>query len=185
MNRISLVLVFLISTLSSIGQVDRVYRVNNGKVGVGLQYQDTTYLIGSNELKFVMDYETGDVFIRIDPSTFKSGTDSVDALVYREVETEIVFKGNTGLRNLSIKDQAPIEVNINGVLSINDVERDVTLYGEIFPFMEGVSPEGIFYLYCDARLAELHLPYYFDGFPEFGCVEMIIKLNTPEAYTNN
>jgi len=179
-----LLLSILMSTcfLSMNAQDSRVYKTRDGKLGISIYYVDTLLAIGSNDLRLLIDNETRDILIAVNPNTLKTKVDSLDDMLTSGFYNDIVFKGQIGLNQVQTKGRSLQKFDVTGNLTINRHTKHIVMQGTLQHFEEGPGVESLLYLHYDINLVDFGLDKTLPGFANDGCVEILQGLLLPTSH---
>ena len=172
MKRFILILL-LFQSFASSGQTNDFNRVINGRVGISISYKDSLISIGSNDLLVFINDVTNEITIRLDPSTLKTGIDSLDAKLRSGFSQEAVFRGLIGVNNIWDKSTWEQSFELEGELTINQITQNVSLFGTLKESQQGMGISALLHLHFDPELKDYGLDQILPGFAEIGCVEML------------
>ncbi len=94
---------------------DDYYTIDGTILLTGL-YNDTGIIAKSNKVTILLDYETAEFSLYFDISTIRTGIDSLDKLLARQVGNFIEFEGNLGVEYVNTQDNGTQDFNIEGYL---------------------------------------------------------------------
>lgn len=163
----------------SLGAVraQEMHRIQYGKIGISIFYNDTLINIGSNKLIVVINDQTGGIVIRLDPTTLRTGIDSLDLRLNKGNLQEVVFKGEVDLDKLWETKDTERYFEIEGELTINGETRVVSFHGNLRESQQGMDINGLLYLHFDPLLVDFGLEAVLPQFAEHGCVEILQPLH--------
>lgn len=147
--------------------------VRPGKIGISIYYKDTLLSIGSNKLKIVIDEQSNEIVIRLEPSTLKTGIDSLDRKLQAGFLPEAVYVGTIGLDKIWETGERARSFEVEGDLNINEVKQPITMFGSIQESQQGMGINGLLYLHFDPELSAFGLNETLPDFADFGCVEIL------------
>lgn len=172
MKRLILILLLFQPFLSN-GQSNDFNRVVNGRVGISISYQDSLISVGSNDLFVFINNVTREITIRLDPSTLKTGIDSLDAKLRSGFSQEVVFRGLIRMDNIWDKSTWGQSFAVEGELTINHFTQNVSLFGSLKESQQGMGIGALLYLHFDPELKDYGLDEVLPDFSGIGCVEML------------
>jgi hypothetical protein len=136
-------------------------------------YKDTLLSIGSNKLKIVIAEQSKEIVIRLEPSTLRTGIDSLDKKLQAGFMREVVFEGTIALDKIWETDERARSFEVEGDLTINEVKQPISMSGSIQESQQGMAINGLLYLHFDPELSAFGLNETLPEFAEFGCVEIL------------
>lgn len=158
---------------TSQGQIAEMHQLTPGRIGISIYYNDTLINIGSNKLKIIIDEQTDEITIRLDPTTLHSGIDSLDRKLQHGIMPEVVFNGTIDLDKIWETGERSRTFEVEGELTLNDVTEVVSFHGAIREAQQGMGINGILYLHFDPELKDFGLDEKLPHFAEFACVEIL------------
>ncbi|NOZ48097.1 MAG: hypothetical protein GXO79_15170 [Chlorobi bacterium] len=111
---------FVIFLVTNTVKAQDFYSTKNGHLIMQTKVNEQNVKFQSHNLQVLLDYETADITIIIDPSTLKTGIDSIDSNLIKKVNNEIHFKGSLGLDYINTESHPSQEFNIEGFLECNN-----------------------------------------------------------------
>ena len=154
-------------------QMPEMHRIQHGKIGISIYYNDTLISVGSNKLVVLIDEQTRGIIIRLDPSTLTTGIDSLDAKLQKGYHEDVVFEGEIDLDNLWETEDAERSFEVEGDLTINGESQQVSLFGKLLESQQGMDINGLLYLHFDPLLIDFGLDELLPLFAEHACVEIL------------
>ncbi len=101
-------------------RIDGVFRSQTGPVLIIGLSSDTLINLESNQAIVMLNYETSELRIKIDPSSFKSGKDSLDRLISAAHLATIEFLGRINETDIRSNNYAPLDFKVEGeILNTN------------------------------------------------------------------
>lgn len=173
MKRILIVFTLVVFCIQAFGQNGTIRQVRMGKIGISIYYQDTLLTVGSNSVRLIIDDAETKMTIRLDPSTLKTGIDSLDKKLRSRIHQDVVFNGEIVTQEPWIGGDRPESFEIEGDLTIEGVTNQVNIFAKLRKGKQGMGVDGILYLHFDPELADFELDTMLSGFAEFGCVEIL------------
>ncbi|MFM1875111.1 MAG: hypothetical protein RL266_848 [Bacteroidota bacterium] len=167
---ISLLLLFWSVANAQIAQMNQL---RPGKIGISIYMDDTLINVGSTKLKVVINDQTKGIIIRLDPSTLRTGIDSLDVKLKALKWDEVVFEGEIDLDKLWQIDDVDQSFEVEGDLTVNDESQQVSMYGSLRESQQGMDVNGLLYLHFDPLLIDFGLDEVLPQFAEHACVEIL------------
>ena len=155
------------------GQVAEMNQVRPGKIGISIYYMDTLLNIGSNKLNVYVNDQTEEIVIRLNPSSLRTGIDSLDQKLRDGFMNEVVFKGSFGLSKLWETGQLPRSFEMEGEMTIEGITSSISMNGSVQQSQQGMGINGLLYLHFDPELHAFGLDEKLPEFADFGCVEIL------------
>jgi len=178
MRLLTVLLLLLIG--SATAQEAKLHVVKDGRAGVSIYYRDTLLSIGSNKVRILLDDQTKEITIRMNPSSFRTGIDSLDVKLKNGIHQDVVFRGTIGLDRLFKRDKSDQNFEVEGELELNGVVREISMNGSLRESQQGMGITSMLYLHFDPELSQFGLDEALPHFAEFGCVEILQPLSLPE-----
>lgn len=172
MRLLILGLLFLMSG-SSFAQVAEMNPLKPGRIGISIYFNDTLINIGSNKLKILINEQTDEIIIRLDPTTLHSGIDSLDRKMQSGLMQEVIFRGTIDLDKIWETNDRGRAFEVEGDLTLNDVTEIVSFHGTIRESQQGMDINGLLYLHFDPELAVFGLDEKLPHFADHACVEIL------------
>ncbi|MBI1287799.1 MAG: hypothetical protein GC178_09490 [Flavobacteriales bacterium] len=176
----TLLLVLLTSVVfSAAAQNTEGYEIRDGRIGISVYVQDTLLDFGSNKLWLFIDYHSKRIKIKVDPTTFHCGVDSLDEKLENGNFRSVTFDGVLDIDRLSVQAKAPQHFEIEGDLELNGVTQQIIMMATLSDFRQGPNIECLLYIHYDMLLRDFYLDETLPNFGESACIEMLQTLKLP------
>lgn len=175
---------FLIAFFGFIGisvsaQNTEGYEIRDGKLGISINCNDTLLTFGSNKLRTFINFTTKEIELSINPSTLRSGVDSLDLPLEEGNYYDVVFRGELMIDQITVQSKAPQQVEIHGELELNGQTRPMILQGIFRDFRQAPSVQCLLEVSFELSLTDFGLDERFPAFGKVASVEMLQTLLIP------
>jgi|GEM_PF-5058746 len=180
MKTVQFVLLLLLSHVVQ-AQDNRFFQMRDGKLGISVYVNDSLHNIGCEKVRMMIDNETMNITIAVNPSTIVTHIDSLDTKIKQTRFDDVVFRGELGIKHLATKGKSPQHFNVEGKLTLNGVIRNIEMSATLSNFQQGPDIESMLYLHYDLRLSDFELEEKLPGFAEEVCIEVLQPLLMPTS----
>jgi polyisoprenoid-binding protein YceI len=155
--------------------------MRDGKLGISVYYSDTLRNFGCDKVRMMIDNESMEVTIAVNPSTIITQIDSLDEKLKQTRFDDVVFRGQLGIKQLSTKGKSPKDFVVEGKLSMHDVTRQIEMSATLSNYQQGPDIESMLYLHFDLLLSEYGFSDELPGFSDEVCIEILQPLLSPTS----
>lgn len=148
-------------------------RTRYGALNINIYYQDTLLNLSSSKVLTVLNYETADIYIKLDPSTIASGYDSINDILINGFYDAVEFRGQLGVGYINPEEHFTQKFESNGDLTINGITQNVYMNGSLTHVDQGPDIACMLYLHLDFAIEDFELDELMEGFAPQACVEII------------
>lgn len=132
LRSLGIILFLLFIALPDRTFAQQFYRTVDGRIQVQGKGKKEGLKATSNKLFVRVDHETGDVFMKLDQRTLRSGIDSIDRRYDSLPDEPIRFEGSMSRGGFDPnKCYSPSPIRIEGTLFYKDYEEDVQAQGKL------------------------------------------------------
>lgn len=149
------------------------YVTRNGIIGIIIPYEGQMLNIGSNNLIVTLNYNTGDILIKLDISTLYTKIDSLDNKLPLPNYQVATFKGKLGIGYINTSKHSRQTFKTNGNLTINEITKFVSMSGVLEHTGFGPDINCLLYLCYDLPLADFNLDKTLSGFGNYANIEIL------------
>lgn len=169
----AIVLLLYLFSFHSYGQLDKAYPSRAGRIGVTVYIDGKELKLGSSELMTILDFETMQVTLKLDPNTLQSHVPEIDKKLHEEIMREVVFRGKIAMAFINPRRNAVDDFMIPGTLSLNGFELPVEMQGSLQYMDQAPAMKSMLYIHYDLPLADFGLDKTLADFGDFGCIEVV------------
>ena len=132
------ILVLCIIFLAQTVYAQNIYRTQNGTLEVRAILADSALHLRSKELAILLNYEDATFEMQVNPSSFRTGNDSLDEVLSNLSGNQISLTGKLGLEYINTTGHPPLDFQFTGVLSTSN-----EMVGGV-GYLEHITNKGLF-----------------------------------------
>jgi hypothetical protein len=121
----------LVSLWSLSGVAQQIYQTKEGSIGVIGLYRDTKIIANSNQLFALINYETAEIELTLNPATLRTTTDSLNLKLINSSIGPVILKGKLNIPYVNTLDHPTHKLNFEAELHLNGVVKAMYINGEL------------------------------------------------------
>lgn len=119
----------MLSGLSSVGQ--QIYQTKEGSIGVIGTYNDARVIANSNHLFALINYETAEIELSLNPVVLRTTADSLNLKLLNSSIGLAVLKGKLNIPYVNTLNHPDHKLNFEAELHLNGVVKSMYVTGEL------------------------------------------------------
>src|SRR5690606_34727992 len=114
------------------------YRTVNGIIQITGVLNDSVVVANSKKVTVLLNYETASFNLFFDIGTLRTGIDSLDKLLARQVGNFIEYEGKMGLEYVNTQSHGPQEFEVEGYINCNYHNKVIRGKGRLDHIYSGI-----------------------------------------------
>lgn len=154
-------------------QNQKSFSGRDGRIGITAYIDGNELKLGSTQLRTIIDFETLQVTLKLDPSTLLSQVPEIDSKLSKLQMDEVIFRGKMDIPFINPNGEATQDFAIPGKLTVDGITLPVELKATLSHVNQAPAIRSVLYLHYDLPLADFELADKLPDFGEFGCIEIL------------
>jgi hypothetical protein len=113
------------------GKAQQIYQTKEGNIGVIGLYKDAKTIANSNQLFALINYETAEIELRLNPATLRTTTDSLNLKLLNSSIGLVMLKGKLNIPYVNTLSHPDHKINFEAELHLNGVVKSMYVTGEL------------------------------------------------------
>ncbi|PKH66355.1 hypothetical protein CXF59_10355 [Flavobacterium sp. ALD4] len=116
---------------SSTIRAQQRYQTREGMVEVIGSYRDSRVIATSDHLFIVINYQTAEIGLSLDPATLRTETDSLNVILINSPLMPVILEGKLNIPYVNTLQQPDQELNFTALLHMNKIVKTIYANGAI------------------------------------------------------
>lgn len=112
-------------------QAQQKYQTNKGTIELIGSYRDSIVIASSDDLSVLINYETAEIGLSLDPTTLGTETDSLNVTLINSSLKPIILKGKLNINSINTLQHPDQKLNFTARLQINKIVKIIYADGEL------------------------------------------------------
>lgn len=107
------------------------YQTREGAIAVIGSHMDSIVTASSNHLSVLINYETAEIGLSLDPTTLHTETDSLNVILINSSLKPVILKGKLNIPYVNTLEHPDQKLNFTAQLSMNKIIKIIYVNGEL------------------------------------------------------